>query len=99
MGSVLNGASMKIKITINGTDTNPHLRYGLIQNPFPQIAKAEYNWLDTAINSLAGDPVKDVADIRRRLRGCSEEFINLVCNKYVPGEKVTFYCALGSMLT
>ena len=33
---------MKLKVRLNGTDTNPFHRLGVTQNPFPQIASYEH---------------------------------------------------------
>lgn len=62
--------------------------YGLRQNPFPQLGRAE--WDETAINSLDGEPIRDIQDIAERLQGFSQEFIELCQRNFLPGERVSF---------
>lgn len=81
----------RLRVTLNGTDKNPYARYGLKHNPFPQMGKAEYQGAEMAVNSLGGEPIKDEADIRRRLRGFSAEFVNLCVHNFKPGVTVSFY--------
>ena len=81
---------LKVTVRLNGTDHNPWHKYGLKQNPFPQIARAEYDRGCQQINSLNGDPIKDADDIRQRLQGFSKEFIELCVAKFRPGETVVF---------
>jgi hypothetical protein len=81
---------LTLVVTINGTDTNPHLRYGLRVNPFPQLGKAEYTAAERQVASLDGDPVLGPEDIRARLAGFSEEFIKLCCDRFQPGKRVRF---------
>ena len=81
----------QLRVTLNGTLRNPFLRLGLIQNPFPQIAKAELVDAIAALNSLAAKPIEGVEDIRSRLAGkLSEEFIDLCCLRYRKGQMVSF---------
>ncbi len=85
---------MKLTVTINGTDTNSWHRLGFRQNPFPQIPKAE---LAPAMHQLAlldGDPIKSTDDIRRILKGWSQEFIDLCCQNFIAGQRVRFTVAL-----
>lgn len=79
-----------MRITLNGTDKNPWHKMNLKQNPFPQIARAEYNDAERQINSLDGDPLKGPEDIRKRLKGFSEELIELCIKHYQPGKRVRF---------
>lgn len=81
----------RLKVVLNGTDTNPYARWGLKQNPFPQLGKAEYDRAERAINSLGGEPIKDEADIRQRLRGFKADFVNLCVRNFKKGATVTFY--------
>lgn len=81
---------MELKVTLNCTDTNPWLKMGLKQNPFPQIAKAELVAAMRQLNSLSGEPLTGPIDIRSRLTGWSEEFVELCINQYRPGEIVKF---------
>jgi hypothetical protein len=39
---------------------------------------------------LGGDPIPDVDYIRRHLEGWSDEFIELCCEQFKPGEYVEF---------
>lgn len=88
-----------LKVTLNGTERNPYERFGLQQNPFPQIAKTELYAQDMAINSLGGQPLDSIDDIRTRLnpRLFSDEFVNLCCEKFVKGEMVTFTVRIANM--
>lgn len=81
---------MILKVRLNGTDTNPWLKMCLTQNPFPQIAKYELIGAMDQLNSLDGEPLKDAQDIRKRLSGWSEEFIELCIKQFKPGEQVCF---------
>jgi hypothetical protein len=81
---------MTMTITINGSATNPWEAYGLRANPFPQIGKAELTNADRIIRSLDSDPIRDEADLRERLNGCTPEFIEGCVARYRPGERVRF---------
>ena len=81
---------MKIKILLNGTDTNPWHKYGLRQNPFPIIAKAEF--MDCLLlGKLGADPIQSVEYIRETLKGFSNELVDLCCEQFKKGEMVSFY--------
>lgn len=77
-------------VQLNGTDENPYHKWGLRQNPFPQIAR--YETLGAVLNmqKLGGDPIPDVQYIRDTLRGYEPEFIELCCSRYKKGEYVQF---------
>jgi hypothetical protein len=79
-----------IKVRLNGTNKNSWHKMGLKQNPFPQLGKAEYDAGERQINSLDGDPIKDANDIRQRLKGFSEEFIEGCVARFKPGKRVEF---------
>jgi len=81
----------RIKIRLNGLDHNPWHKMGFKQNPFPQIAKAEFDVAMRMVNSLDGDPIRDPQDIRDRLKGCTDELIDLCIGKFEPGKRVTFF--------
>jgi hypothetical protein len=81
---------MKITVRLNGSRVNPWARWGLKQNPFPQIARAEYARAMKQLNSLDGEPITCANDIRERLRGCTDEFIEGCITRFVPGERVLF---------
>lgn len=82
---------MQILIEINGTGINPYEKFGLTQNPFPKLGKAEWYAGEMAINSLAGPPVKSEDDIRNRLAGkVTQELIDLCVAQFKPGEVVSF---------
>jgi len=81
---------MTITVCLNGTNRNPFHRWGLRQNPFPQMARAEYDAADRRLNSLGGEPIPDVEYIRKTLSGFSPEFVELCCSKFVKGEYVRF---------
>ena len=84
-----------ITIKINGTKENPWHKMGFTQNPFPQIAKAEYGAGERAIASLDGDPIKDADDIRNRLKGFDPEFVDGIIARWVPGERTEFEFTFG----
>jgi len=81
---------LEFTVRLNGTSENHWHRMGLTQNPFPQIAKAELMHGMMQINSLDGDPITGPADIRARLKGFTEEFIQLCISQFKPGEQVEF---------
>lgn len=84
---------MKLRVVLNGTDVNPFHKMGLRCNPFPQIAKAEYEAACIRMQELGGDPIpKDRPHeyIRERLDGFDPEFVELCCKSYRPGEMVRF---------
>lgn len=84
---------MIIKVSLNGTAENPYLKFGLTQNPFPQIPRAEYASHLLTLQSLGGPPIplnghEDY--IRAVLAGWSREFVDLVVSKFEPGKYVKF---------
>lgn len=79
-----------VTVTINGTDVNSWNRWGLRQNPFPQVGLAEFDAGERQIHSLNGEPVRSEEDIRKRLHGFSAEFIDLCVAEYRPGQRVSF---------
>ena len=81
---------IELNVTINGTDMNPWHRFGLRQNPFPQIGKAEYAAGERKLASLDGDPVRTADDIRERLAGFDPEFVEGVIQRWQPGRRVRF---------
>lgn len=81
---------MRLTVHLNGTNENPWHKYGLTQNPFPQIAEYRYSAACLQMQALDGEPIKSLYDIHQRLRGWSEEFIELCCDAYIPGESVSF---------
>jgi hypothetical protein len=81
---------IELNVTINGTDMNPWHRFGLRQNPFPQIGKAEYAAGERKLASLDGDPVRTADDIRERLAGFDPEFVEGVIQRWQPGHRVRF---------
>lgn len=81
---------MEIEVVLNGTNENPFHRFGLKQNPFPHIAVAEYSPHILHLQALGGDPIPDVEYIRNHLKGWSQEFVDLCCNRFVKGQMVKF---------
>jgi hypothetical protein len=81
---------MKVNVVLNGTDTNPFHKFGLKRNPFPQIARAEYAAANDLLARLEAEPIKDTSELRSRLDGCSDEFIDLCCAQFKPGEMARF---------
>ena len=45
---------IELNVTINGTGNNPWHRFGLRQNPFPQLGKTEYAAGERQLASLDG---------------------------------------------
>ena len=81
---------IELNVTINSTDINPWHRFGLRQNPFPQIGKAEYAAGERKLASLDGDPVRTADDIRERLAGFDPAFVEGVIQRWQPGRRVRF---------
>ncbi len=81
---------MKFEVVLNGTDKNPFHRFGLSQNPFPQVAKYEVAPHLLHLQKLGGDPIPDEDYIRRHLEGWSPEFIEGCCQRFRKGELVKF---------
>ncbi len=81
---------MKFKVKLNGTNVNSWHPYGLKQNPFPQMPKAEYMPLNNLLNNLAAEPIGSIAALKEKLEGASQEFIDLCCSKFKVGERVEF---------
>lgn len=83
-----------VKVVLNGTDENPWHRMNLTMNPFPgQIAKAEYDAFEMLINSLNGDPITSVENLKERLLPYLPEdndFVQECLRNYMPGERITF---------
>ncbi len=87
------------RFTINGTDKNPFDKYGLLQNPFSSVAKAEYDRIALTLNSLGGEPIKSEADIHQRLGNrVSREVREIICQHYKPGKnvEVKLYWQIGT---
>ena len=81
---------MKLLVELNGTDENPYHGLGLTQNPFPQIAEYRYTADVLHLQKLGGDPIPDMAYIRKHLEGWKPEFVDLCCEKFKKGELVKF---------
>lgn len=86
---------MKITIILNGTDTNPFLKYGLLMNPFPAIPKRQYAAVNLALARLAAEPLSGPDDIRRILEpvvtgAAGEQLIAACCEMFKKGERVEF---------
>jgi len=86
---------MQLRVTLNGTDRNPWHRWGLTQNPFPQLGKAEYDAHCLRLQSLGGDPIPDTDYIRKVLEGWSPEFVELCCQRFKKGAIVQFHVAFN----
>jgi hypothetical protein len=75
--------------SINGTDTNPYEKYGLLRSPFSSVAKAEYDGISLALNALGGEPIKSESEIHERLgKRVSRELKEIICKYYKPGKNV-----------
>lgn len=84
------GSTVTMVVTLNGTDANPWHRMGVRRNPFPQVGKAELNAAEAIIRSLDAEPIRDEADLRERLAGCSPELIEGCVKRYRPGQRTSF---------
>jgi hypothetical protein len=82
-----------LTVRLNGTSENPWHIYGLKQNPFPQLGKAEWQLAMHQLNSLNGDPIKDLSDLEKRLPNWDPEFIELCKKHFKPGELSIFEIA------
>jgi hypothetical protein len=81
---------MVLKITLNGGPVNVWHNMGLTCNPFPHIARAESASANRMLQMLDSDPLQSTDDIRRILHGCTEEFIEVCCHQFVPGQRIAF---------
>jgi hypothetical protein len=81
---------MKLVVRLNGTDHNPYYNMDLIGNPFPQIPSHEYQANCLHLSKLGADPIPDVEYIREHLKGYTQEFVDLCCNKFVKGSYISF---------
>jgi hypothetical protein len=78
-------------VTLNGTDENPFLRYGMSRNPFPAIPKVELSDANELLADLAARPIRDLADLRERMIGrASQEFIELCTERFRKGRTISF---------
>jgi hypothetical protein len=60
---------MRLRITLNGTAGNPYHKWGLTQNPLPQLGVKEYDAACLQLQKLGGDPIPNEQYIRDTLRG------------------------------
>ena len=81
---------MKFQVSLNGTDVNPFEKMGLKANPFPAIPKAEFGAENDVLRNLGAIPIKDTDDLRLRLQGWSNEFIEGCVDRFVPGKIIKF---------
>ena len=81
---------MKIVVTLNGGPKNVWHTYGLRCNPFPQIGKFEFATANRMLRELDSDPLTGPEDIRRILKGCDHDFIELCCSQFKAGERIQF---------
>lgn len=89
---------MELKVTINGTNANPWNKMGLTRNPFPQIPRAELMPFMDTLAKLDGDPISDTDQIKSILKGWSQEFVELCCQKFELGKRVCFTVEFGGGL-
>jgi hypothetical protein len=81
---------MRLHVALNGTNENPYTKFGLTQNPFPQIASFETQTACLHLQKLGADPIPNAHAIREHLRGWGTEFVDLCCRMFVKGQYVTF---------
>ena len=77
-------------VRLNGTSENPYTRFGLKQNPFPEVAEYQYASHCLHLQALGGDPIPDAEYIRCHLRGWPQDFVDELCRRFTPGEMVVF---------
>lgn len=82
--------TITLRVVLNGTNENPWHKFGLKQNPFPQLASAEYAQQALHLQKLGADPIPNVEYIREHLKGWHPDFVDLCCKMYKPGELVRF---------
>jgi hypothetical protein len=81
---------LKLRVELNGTNENPYHKFHLKQNPFPQLGRYEYDRQCLHLQKLGGDPIPNVEYIRNHLKGWPDEFVDLCCSQFKPGEYVEF---------
>ena len=83
---------MKVRVRLNGTDTNPYERLGLQANPFPAIPKAEYGYANSVLREMDAQPFPtwEAMEAFLRRHQTTEEFIAVCKKEYRPGERVEF---------
>ncbi len=86
----------QIAVVLNGTKENPWHEWGLTYNPFPQIATYEQTPQLLHLAKLGGDPIPNSDHIREHLKGWSQEFVDLCCERFKPGEMVKFTVRWGT---
>ena len=84
------------RVWINGTAENRWARVGMRVSPHPAPALAERGMWRAAgiVASLDSEPIRDIWDLARRLRGLNAEFTTLCLRRYRPGRVVVFDCVL-----
>lgn len=86
-----NAQMAEVRIELNGTDTNPWHKFGLTQNPFPQLARMETDRYVLRWQGLGGDPIPDADYIRSHLKGyATQELIELCVASFRKGTLVKF---------
>jgi hypothetical protein len=83
-------ARIEFTVRLNGTNENPYHKLGLLQNPFPQVAKHEYSAQLLHLAKLGAVCIPDTNYIRRHLEGYSKEFVEECCRRFRRGEMVEF---------
>ena len=79
-----------MRVVLNGTKSNLYHQFGLTQNPFPSVAKAEWMPFIHQVQKLGGDPIPDIQYIRDTLKDFSPEFVKLCCDRFQIGSVVKF---------
>jgi hypothetical protein len=83
---------MLVTVVLNGTNENPYHKMGLKRNPFPTIARADLRFraANEILADLAANPIRDVDDLRRRMEGCTPEFVEGCVARFQKGKRVRF---------
>jgi hypothetical protein len=79
-----------LQVSLNGTKINPFHKYGIKQNPFPQLGKAQWAEAERRVAQLGGNPLRDTDQIREILKGFDQTFVNLCCFHFKKGEYIRF---------
>src|SRR2546423_8846879 len=73
---------LRLTVSLNGMEKNPHALHDLTQNPFPPDVEYEQRDHVLHLQRLGGEPIPDVRYIREHLGGWSAEFVELCCFKF-----------------
>jgi hypothetical protein len=87
---VAEGKAIVATVQLNGTDKNPYEGIGFSGNPFPAIPVSGFEAANALLSDLASHPIRDLDDLRERLKGCAQELIDICVQNFQKGKIVTF---------